>query len=811
MKVPLSWLRELVELEVPLPDMRRRFTMAGLEVEDVQVIGHDWSAVTVGRVVDLDIHPRRSGLTVARIDLADRTATVVTGATNLRVGDIVAHVAPGGQVAGGEIGRRAFAGIESEGMVLSGDEIGISPDHDGIYVLEPDAPVGKPLADYLSEAVLDFYITANRPDCMSIMGLAREAHALFGARYTPAMQRLTDPATARVPGTPDEPPVSDMLSVAIEDPVGCPRFTASVVRDVAIKPSPSWMQRRLYLAGVRPISNVVDITNYVMLEVGQPLHAFDRQRLGSNRIVVRRAHPTERLTTLDGTERTLTPDMLVVTDGQRARSLAGVMGGIDSEIEDNTREIVLEGASWDRATIRRTTSAVGLSSEASRRFGRGVDPDLTALGVARATELTLQLAGGAAARGLIDEYPGRAPAPTIGFNPTYVEELLGMPVEREKVVSTLSDLGFALDSSTEGLTVKVPGWRRFDVEGKADLAEEVGRVVGFDLVPATQLSGAVPLPRTDGDKGFSDEVRARRTLAAAGLHEVKTYSLIEPNATRELVVDGANALPAGIAIANPQSTEQSVLRPTLLASILRALRVNLRQRDRVVLFELARTWRGELDPLPDERRTLAIAVSGAREPAGWSPRRDQLDFYDVKGYIEALAHAFRVDLSFAPTQHPSLHPGRTAEVRVGDASIGVIGQLHPTIAERFDLDKAPSDVIVAELDFDRFLNARQPALIVRTPSRFPASDRDVSFFVDESTPHDEIESAIRNTAGDLLESVRLFDIYTGQTAATGRKSLAFSLRYRSPERTLEDDEVSQLHGRVESMLHDRFGAEVRGR
>ncbi|HEV7666574.1 MAG TPA: phenylalanine--tRNA ligase subunit beta, partial [Chloroflexota bacterium] len=529
MKVPLNWLRELVDMDVPLPELRRRLTMAGLEVEDVLTVGSDWREVTIGQVTDLETHPRRENLHVARVDLGGRTATVVTGAQNLRVGDVVPHVAPGGRLSNGvAVGLRQFSGITSEGMVLSGDELRISPDKDGIYVLERDAPVGTPLADYLAEAVLDIYITANRPDCMSLSGVAREVHALFGAPYTAVMLRLLDPSTARVVGSPAAPPVSSLLSVRIEDPVGCPRFTASVVQGIEIRPSPQWLQRRLHFAGVRPISNVVDVTNYVMFEVGQPLHAFDWQRLGSNTIVVRRARPGERLRTLDGEDRTLSADMMVVTDGERPRSLAGVMGGEDSEIVDTTRDVVLEGASWDRASIRRASAALNLSSEASRRFGRGVDPDLAALGVARATALTLELAGGAAADGLVDEYPGREEPRTIDVRPAQIDALLGLHYPRPQVIDTLAALGFPLEERGEELHVTVPGWRRFDVEGRADLAEEVGRIAGFDLVPTTMLHGALPALRPDGDRGFSDELRARRTLAAAGLQEVITYSLVDP-------------------------------------------------------------------------------------------------------------------------------------------------------------------------------------------------------------------------------------------------------------------------------------------
>jgi phenylalanyl-tRNA synthetase beta chain len=812
MKVPLSWLRELVEIDVPLPELRRRLTMAGLEVEDVHEVGQDWSAVTLGRVVDLRPHPRRDALKVAEVDLGDRRVTVVTGASNLESGDIVPHVAAGGRLAAGEVGRRDFGGIASEGMVCSGDELDISPDKDTIYVFESDAPVGTPLDAYLREAVLDIYITANRPDCMSMMGIAREVHALFGAAYTPAMLHLLDPLTSRVPGTPGQPPVDQLLKVQIEDPLGCPRFSASVVRDIQIGRSPRWLERRLHFAGVRPISNVVDVTNYVMLEVGQPLHAFDWQRLGSDTIVVRRAHAGERLRTLDGEDRSLTDQMMVVTDGRRARSLAGIMGGEDSEIADSTREVIIEGASWDRATIRRTSAALTLSSEASRRFGRGVDPDLTSLGVARATELTLELGGGAAAAGIADEYPATQPLATIEFRPRQIDALLGMSFTRDQVVTTLDSLGFApTDGPDSSVRVTVPGWRRFDVEGAADLAEEVGRIAGFDLVPTTMPDGALPAPRADGDGGYSDELRARRLLAAAGLQEVITYSLVDPAMAGQLIIDDSEDRLTPIRVANPQSIELSELRPSLLGSLLLALRSNLRQRDRVLLFELARTWRATAAPSPRERRHVGIAMVGPRNPRHWATPQANLDFFDAKGIVDALCAAYGVAVEYSPTRHASLHPGRAAEVRLDGQRLGVLGQVHPAVAQRFDLAATGAAVLFAELDFDQLVEARQPLENVRTPSRFPASDRDISFFIDESTPHDALLGAIREAAGDLLESVELFDVFRGGAVPSGRQSLAFSLRYRAPDRTLEDDEVSAAHARVEAALRTRFGAEVRGR
>ncbi len=809
MKVPLSWLRELVEIDVPLPELRRRLTMAGLEVEDVQVVGSDWRNVTIGRIVELQPHPHRDTLNVARVDLGERSVTVVTGAPNLEVGHVVPYVAAGGQLPSGHVSRREFGGITSEGMVCSGDELGISPDKSGIYVFEPDAPVGQPVEDFLHEVVLDFYITANRPDCMSMMGIAREVHALFGAPYTLAMLRLLDPSTATVKGPPGAPPVSDLLRIRIEDPVGCPRFTASILTDLQIGPSPRWLERRLYFAGVRPISNVVDVTNYVMLEVGQPLHAFDKSRLGSNTIIVRRAREGERLHTLDGDERILKSTTMVVADEQRARSLAGIMGGQDSEIGDSTRDVVLEGASWDRASIRRASATLNLSSEASRRFGRGVDPDLTALGVARATELMLELAGGLAAAGLADDYPGHEPPRSITVDPRQIDALLGTHYAPDQVVSTLAALGFPLHEDGEQLVVTVPGWRRFDVEGRADLAEEVGRIAGFDLVPATMPEGAIPTPRPDGDHGFADEMRARRALAAAGLQEAITYSLVSPTLASNLVVQPTGDAGEALRIVNAQSVDQSVLRPSLLGSLLLALRTNLRQRDRVLLYELAHTWHGSLDGTPEERRHVGVTILGPRSPRHWFGSAEVLDFFDLKGIVDTLCAAFRVPVSYEPGRHPSLHPGRTAEVCAFGQRLGVLGQLHPTIAARFDLESAP--VFVAELDFERLLAVAQPLLAVQTPSRFPAADRDIAIVIDEATPHADVEAIIREAAGALLESVQLFDVYRGESIPARRKSVAFALHYRAATRTLDDDEVNAVHARVEAALGARFGAEVRGR
>lgn len=815
MKAPLSWLREYVDIppDLPVDQLAYCLTMAGLEVEDTHTIGDNWRGVTIARVTDLARHPRAESLHVATLDLDGRTATVVTAATNLFVGAVVPHVAPGGRLPASDVGTRTFQGITSEGMVCSGDELAISPDRDGIYLLEEDAPVGTPLAAYLADTVLDIYITPNRPDCMSIVGIAREIHALTGGALRLPMG---EPPRGSVPA-------AEMLRVRIEDPAGCPRFTASVVRGVRIGPSPHKLQRRLHLAGVRPISNVVDVTNYVMLELGQPLHAFDRRRLSGDaarsEIVVRRARPGETLLTLDGNERQLTPAMLVVADAQRARSLAGVMGGIDSEIQDDTREVILEGASWDRASIRLTSSALNLSSEAGRRFGRGVDPELTALAVSRATAMTLELAGGEAADGQVDEYPGRTEPPVVRVHPRQIDALLGAHYSDEQVKGSLSALGFVVQANEEGtLVVHVPSHRRFDVSHRADLAEEVARVVGYEVVPTTIPAGRVPEPRPDGDAGYAEELQARRTLAAAGLQEVITYSLVDPSLPTRLDADATwpvaerSSAKSVLALANPMSVEQSVLRHTLLGGLLEVLGTHLKHRERVLVFELGRTWHGKLDPLPSERRHVGVALCGPRETAHWSPGSgsEPLDFFDLKGVLDRLAELFGVVAVCASTSHPALHPGRSASVSVDGALLGFAGQLHPRVAERFDLP-THQPVLVAELSFDQLLQAQRTLEKVVTPSRFPPAERDVAAVVDESVSHTIVQAAIVDAAGPLLASVRLFDVYRGEPIPAGRKSLAFALVFQAGDRTLDDAEVAGAHGAVEDALRNRLGAEIRGR
>ena len=814
MKVPLSWLREYVDFDLSPKELAHRLTMSGTEVESIVEVGSDWKRVVVGQIVDLDRHPNADNLLIAKVDRGNGTSTIVTGAPNLAVGQKVPLVMPGGRLPGGvEIGARKFRGIESEGMLCAGDELGISSDHDGIYILDHDAPLGEEVRRILGDVVLDLYITPNRPDCMSVIGVAREVQALTGSRVRPLRWRL--PA--------GELPAAELCSIEVADPDLAPRYSATVIRDLAIRPSPPWMQRRLFLAGVRPISNVVDITNYVMLETGQPMHAFDGGRLEGG-IIVRRARPSERIVTLDGQDRALGPDMLVIADHARPVGIAGVMGGADSEIGSETKLVVLESANFDPRSIRRTSRELGLSTEASRRFERGLDPQLTVPSAARATQLMVELADGRPAEGAIDIYP-RPEAPRhVALRLEDLSRLLGKPYDRPQVVEVLEGLDFTVESIDALLDVTVPGFRR-DVERKADLVEEVARISGYDAIPETMFQGRIPEPRLDRRRVL--EARARQALVAAGCQEAITYSLVHPDQAARLDLqapwppaDGgakhptAEGVPSAdlIRVANPMSVEHSVLRQTLLGNLLEVVWSNVRFRERVWCFELARVYLPPLAPLPLEPRRLAVALSGPRQPLSWASPAEPTDFFDLKGVVEQVLLSLGVHATgWRPATHPSLQPGQTAELVIGPPlearRLGVLGRLHPRVAERFDLEGRA--VVLAELDFDALCELASDALTSTSLPRFPGLQLDLALVVDEAVTHEQVLEKLRQAGGELLAEVRLFDVYRGAPIPEGQKSLAYALTFRAPDRTLTDEDVAEHVQAIELHLADRLGARVR--
>jgi len=546
-----------------------------------------------------------------------------------------------------------------------------------------------------------------------------------------------------------------------------------------------------------------------MLELGQPLHAFDRNRIRGT-LVARRARPGERITTLDGHQRELPNDTLVIADDAGAQAVAGVMGGLSSEVDEATRDVLLEAANFDRVSVRRASRALRLSTEASKRFERGLDPGMTALAAIRAAALIVELAGGTAATGVADAYPGKRPPREVTTTPARVAALLGRSYPPEEIQAVLGRLGFVVERAGEQVRARVPGWR-VDVEGPADLAEEVARVTGYELIPNTLPRGRLPEPYPDASRRWG--IKVRRALAAAGLQEVMTYSGVEPSAHARLVPEtesGRQAFPAGPLISNPLSSEQSMLRTTLLPSLLATLRANLRHSARVPVFELARVYLPPLQPLPTEVRRLALAMTGPRRPAGWDDQPPPFDFFDLKGALEAAFEALGLrGVTWSASDHPSLHPGQAAELAYLAQSLGFAGQLHPAVAERFELEDHA--VYVAELDFESLARLADATPPVAAPPRLPGVEMDISVVVGEAIRHADLSAAIRAAGAPLLESVHLFDVYRGAPIPTGTKSLAYALTYRDPDRTLTETEADEVHRRIEQTLRHNFGAQIRGR
>jgi phenylalanyl-tRNA synthetase beta chain len=826
MRVPLRWLKEYVDIPLPVPELAERLTFAGLEVASVEIIGLPgaalpWDAVriVVGEVLEVRPHPNADRLVLATVRYgAGAPKTVVTGAPNLRVGEKghrVAFALEGarhwdGYSATPEItvlkGRKV-RGVHSDAMILSEKELGLSDDHTGVLVLDAEAPVGAPLADYLGDVVLDLEITPNMARCMSVLGVAREVAALTGGRVRHPEVRMQA----------EGEPIGGRVEIAIADPALSARYTATLIGGVTIGPSPEWMRRRLRLAGIRPISNIVDVTNYVMLEWGQPLHAFDydtlvRRAKGVPRITVRPARAGETLRTLDGVTRALTPERLLIADTLGPIAVAGVMGGAETEVTDATRTILLEAANFHFVSIRKTTQALKLPSEASARFGRGVPPSSAVPAAMRATELMRTLAGGTIARGVADCYPAPQVPPVVTLTTGEVKRILGMDLPRAEIARILTALEFRCEPEGEAaLRVTAPE-HRLDigtgVTGAADLIEEVARIYGYDRIPVTEMADELPPQR---DRVSVDlEERVRDLLAVAGLQEVITYRLTTPEREAALIPGSAAAERPYIRLANPISADRVVMRQTLLAGLLEIMAQNARLRERLWFFEIGPVYlpSGGAE-LPTEPRRLAIGVAGRIVPASWrDPDPCRADFFDLKGVVEALLSGLHLArAAFEPVVHPTFAPGRTARALVEGREVGILGEIHPDVRSVFDLPPGP--VCLAELELDPLL-ARVPLTYrVAAVPRFPPALQDIALVVDERVSAADLTAVVRSAGGPLLADVRLFDVYRGPQLPPGQKSLAFSLVFQAPDRTLTDAEVEAEKRRIVEAVAGRLGARLR--
>jgi len=827
MRVPLSWLKEFVDIPLPVAELAERLTFAGLEVAGIETIGLPGAAlpwdperIVVGEILEIRPHPNADRLVLATVAYgAGAPKTVVTGAPNLRVGEKghkVAFALEGARHWDGyaatpaitSLTGRKVRGIYSDGMVLSEKELGLSDDHSGVLILDDHAPVGRPLAEYLGDVILEVEITPNMARCMSVLGVAREVAALTGVRVR----------YPRVEMRAEGEPIQGYVALGIEDAALCARYTATVIAGVRIGPSPEWMRRRLRLAGIRPINNIVDVTNYVMLEWGQPLHAFDydvlvRRARGVPRITVRPARPGEVLTTLDGVTRTLTPERLLITDTAGPIAVAGVMGGAETEVTDATRSVLLESANFHFISIRKTAQALKLPSEASARFGRGVAPSLAAPAAVRATELMRELAGGTIARGVADCYPAPQVPPVVTLTTGEVKRILGMDLPRAEIERILSALEFTCVPEGEtALRVTAPE-HRLDigtgVTGAADLMEEVARIYGYDRIPVTEMADELPPQR---DRVSIDlEERVRDLLAMAGLQEVITYRLTTPEREAALAPrEGPAAERPYVRVANPISADRVVMRRSLLPGLLEVIAQNARLRERLWFFEIGPVFlpKGAAE-LPEEPRRLAVGVAGRIAPVSWreaDPARS--DFFDCKGVVEALLsglHLARV--GFEPASHPTFAPGRTARALVDGQEVGILGEVHPDVSAAFDLPAGP--VCLAELDLEALL-ARVPLTYrVAAVPRFPPALQDIALVVEEGVSAADLTAAVRAAGGPLVADVRLFDVYRGPQLPPGQKSLAFSLVFQAADRTLTDAEVEAEKRRIVEAVAGRLGARLR--
>jgi len=800
MKFSFNWLKDYVAIDLPLSDITGQLTMAGLEVERVQVIGDNWEGVTVGQIVAVDPHPNADRLRLATIDIGSEQPTVVCGAPNLTVGDKVAFAAVGAQLIDSHSGQlfrlkqAKIRGVASSGMACSERELGISDSHEGILILPSEAPLGTPLADFWGDAILDLEITPNRPDCLSVIGLAREVAALTDRNVHLPEISYRESADS----------IEQKISVEITDPKLCPRYSATLITGVRIAESPGWLQQRLLKYGMRPINNVVDITNYVMVEYGQPLHAFDYRKLKGQKIIVRRAEASEALTTLDGVERTLSGDMLVIADEAGAVALAGVMGGADSEVTDNTTSILLEAASFNPVNIHRTGSILRLSSEAQMRFERGIRPELTSGALRRATQLIIELAGGEAAKGVIDAYPGKVPAEPVRLSIEKMNRVLGVDFTLKQAAAALTRLGFDCQAqATAGeMWVIAPYWRS-DINRDVDLIEEVARIEGYDKIPTTLISQ--PIPAKIPNPLIKLKRKTRQSLVGYGFQEVITYALTSRELITKLQAGSGSPEVTPLRVANPMTAEQEYLRPNLRANVLGTLVSNRRhEAGGIRLFELGKVYYPRPGDLPDEPEVLCGLLCGASQEKSWHGDEESFDFYDAKGIVEALLAHLGTKADFVESSDASLHPNKQAAVVIGDSRLGVIGELHPRVLEAFEIAEP---VYLIELNLTELLTLTSGYKTYQPVPRFPAIEWDIALVVNDKATHHEIRNIIAEFP--LVTGVALFDVYSGKQVPPGQKSLAYRITFQSPAQTLTDSEVDGIQQQILDRLSREFGATLR--
>jgi phenylalanyl-tRNA synthetase beta chain len=801
MLISLKWLRSLVSCDAPPDEIAHRLTMAGLEVEAIEPFHFGLKRVVVGCIQSIKQHPVIEHLQVCKVQGPEGPLDVVCAAPNVAEGQMVPLALDGACLAEGvEISSAEIHGVFSQGMLCSEKELGLGEDGSGIMILDSNLSPGTPLAEALEldDVVLDIGITPNRADCLSLVGIAREVAALFGLPWSLPPMNLKETG----------PPVETLTSVTTEDPDLCPRYAARVVQNVTIKPSPLWLRQRLEAQGIRAINNIVDVTNYVMLELGQPLHAFDYYRLDGSRIVVRRARPDETFVTMDGQNHQLQRDMLLICDASHGVALAGIMGGLDSEIAPDTNTVLIESAHFQPTGTRRTAKALGMSTESSYRFERGVDPEGVLTALDRAAQLMVELGDGELAAGCIDVYPVPIRQESIQLHVSKTNRFLGTDLTREEIRKHLESIQLKVRTVDEDLLVVDPPSFRADLTRAVDLMEEVARLAGYDRIPS-----ASPMARLASARPAEDQVIRQQTkqlLATHGFCEIVSYSFISPRSVELLQLEEDDRRWRLLPLRNPLSEDQSVMRTSLLPGMLETAARNQHQNNfNLRLVEISKVFfsRGD-EELPEERFNLCGLLSGTRRPAGWSEPAQSVDFLDIKGALEALFLGLGVeDIRWANADlAPYLKPDAAARVLLADTCLGDLGEVHPGVLENFDL-KGP--IYVFDIDFDLVMEKTVPLKKFKPLPRFPAVNRDLAIVVSGSVAAQDLLDYLEQHRPQYAESITLFDQYLGKQVEKDKKSLAFRITYRSGKRSLTDLEVNEIHTPFSQKVITAFQAEMR--
>ena len=794
MLVSLKWLRDYVDIDMDTKEFADRMTMTGTKVEKVDFYGEELENVVVGKILEITQHPNADKLVVTKVDVGSEVIQVVTGAKNVSVGDYIPVARIGAKLPGGiKIKKGKLRGELSEGMMCSAEELGIDEHFvdeykkNGIYILdhEDSYELGKDVKEVMgiNDALIEFELTSNRPDCRSMIGIAREAAVTINSKL-------------KYPEINVKEEGQDInFDIKIEDEDLCRRYCARTIKNVKIGQSPYWMQRKLIEAGVRPINNIVDITNYVMLELGQPLHAFDLSKLTTGKIVVKNAVDGEKFTTLDNIERTLDKDMLVITDGEKSLALAGVMGGLNSEIDDNTTEVLLEGASFKSENIRATSKKLGLRTEASSRYEKGIDTNLAEEAVNRAAQLIEILGCGTVDKGIVDIYPTKPEVKTLVVNPQRINKLLGVEIPMDQFVGILESLEFKCNLvSSDKLEIEVPSFR-LDMEQEADVFEEIARIYGFENIPSAQLEGNATAGVKTAKQKFMDNVK--NTATSIVLNEILTYSFVSPKGVDKIQLPSDDKKRNFVTLINPLGEETSVMRTTMMPSMLDVLYTNIsRKVDRAWAFECGHTFTPQ-NGLPKEHNHVCIGMYGK-----------ETDFFALKGVIETIAKNVGFEnYEIIPEKNNStFHPGRCANIEYNGIYVGTFGELHPNVIENYSLGQR---VYIAELDLDVIFENSSTNIVYNPLPKFPSTSRDIALIVKDDIYVKDIEDIIKANGAGLVEEYKLFDVYKGAQIEEGHKSIAYSITYRSKEKTLTDEDVAKVHDVILRELSEKLNANLR--